>query len=330
MIFPLQHMQQTIEQISSESDLTLTLNIKGDNELGSIATSFNNMIEQMNHIIGQILVATNQLATAAGDMTEISVNANSSIDTQRDETEQVAAAMNEMMATAQEIAKNAEIADCDAKNTSDQAEQGSNIVNQAVIATNALISDVENVSMRIKTLEGDSESIGSIIDVIKSIAEKTNLLALNAAIEAARAGDQGRGFSVVADEVRTLAQRTQISTQEIQEGIERLQSGTSNAVHAMGDGQEKAENAGQKASQAGDTLAAISKAIKNITNMNALIASASSEQTSVSEEINKSLTNLHDASNQSSEGVQKISLSSKELYLLSDKLKEMVAKFRIA
>lgn len=330
MMTPLRSIQSTIETISASSDLTLKLDIESDNELGKIASSFNVMISQMQNIISQILDTTHRLSQSAENLTGISVNTNQSITTQKVEIEQVATAMNEMVSTAQEIANNAQQADIDARETSSQAIQGNKIVDEAVAATNALVSDVENVSGRIKTLENDSDDIGSVIDVIKGIAEQTNLLALNAAIEAARAGDQGRGFAVVADEVRTLAQRTQTSTQEIQDAIERLQSGTTNAVTAMGAGQTKAENAGKKATEAGSALQAISGAMKGITDMNALIASASNEQTSVSEEINRSLMNIHDASNASSDGAQELSSASTELLALSENLENMVRKFKVA
>lgn len=329
MMTPLSHMQETIERISESSDLTLTLHTEGKNELGTISRSFNTMIAQVREMVSQISSATNRLANAATDMTNVSVETKSSINTQRAEIEQVSAAMNEMAATSQEISRNAEQADTDARNTKDKAQLGSTIVNQAVIATNALVTDVQSVSGKIKTLESDSENIGSIIDVIKSVAEQTNLLALNAAIEAARAGDQGRGFAVVADEVRTLAQRTQVSTQEIQEAIERLQSGISDAVTAMDEGQEKAEITGAKATEAGRALEDISTAVLSITDMNALISSASNEQASVSEEINQSLINLHNASNTSSHSAEKISLSSAELNALSNELKAMITKFRV-
>lgn len=252
-----------------------------------------------------------------------------SINTQRVEIEQVVAAMNQMAATAQEISRNAETADQGAKDTSSQAKEGSSTVDEAVNATNLLVADVQSVSAKIEKLETDSESIGSIVDVIKGIAEQTNLLALNAAIEAARAGDQGRGFAVVADEVRSLAQRTQVSTSEIQDAIERLQGGTRSASKAMHVGQEKAEGAGTKALEAGKALAQISVAVEGITDMNALIASASQEQSNVSEEINRSLVTLHDTSNDSSAGAEQISRASEELFTLSAGLKEAISQYKL-
>ncbi len=329
VIVPLQKAQSTIESIAENSDLTLELKVENNDELGAMSTSFNKMLQQMRDIIIQISSAATQLSGSASGMTEVSSQANSSIDAQRLEIEQVATAMNEMVATAHEISQNAEMADKDAQDTSEQAVQGNAIVEEAILATNALVNDVVTVSEHIRTLETDSESIGSIVDVIKEIAEQTNLLALNAAIEAARAGDQGRGFAVVADEVRTLAQRTQLSTQEIQNAIERLQSGTMNAVNAMSEGQEKAKNAGDKAAEAGNALKAISVAVQNITNMNTQIASASSEQTSVSEEIDRSLVTIQDTSNASSEGALEIARSSEELSELASNLQNTVSRFRL-
>lgn len=329
IISALTRIRNSVERIVDESDLSIDIEVKRDNELSAIAISFNKMIGEMRGLVTHASQSSEKLTTAASEMTQVSAEAKKSINTQREEIEQVAAAMNEMVATAQEISRNAESADQGARTTSTQAIEGNEIVDQAVDATNLLVKDVENVSDRIKTLEADSDSIGSIVDVIKGIAEQTNLLALNAAIEAARAGDQGRGFAVVADEVRSLAQRTQVSTEEIQNAIERLQAGTNNASSAMLAGQEKAQSAGDKASQAGEALRSIASAVQEITDMNALIASASDEQTSVSEEINKSLVTLHDTSNNSSAGAEQISRASQELLELSDELKQTISQYKV-
>jgi len=327
LIVPLFNIRSTIDKISRESNLTYKLEIKGKNELVDIAVSFNKMVAQMANVIGEVDASAQQLSSSAQAMISISHSAHNGISQQRDEIQQVVTAMDQMVSTAQEISRNADTADVGAKQTSSQAQQGNVIVCQAVEATNALVIDVEKVSMQIKTLQSSSESIGSIVDVIKSIAEQTNLLALNAAIEAARAGDQGRGFAVVADEVRTLAQRTQTSTQEIQNAIEQLQEGTHEAVNSMEEGQKKAQGAGNKAEEAGKALEVISIAIKEITDMNALIATASDQQSSVSEEINQSLVKLHEASNGSSDDADEIAKASDQLFELSGQLQQVVAQY---
>jgi methyl-accepting chemotaxis protein len=327
LIIPLINIRNTIDKISRESNLTYKLEVKGKNELAEIAISFNNMVAQMARVISQVASSAKQLSSSAQVMTNVSHSAHAGISKQRDEIQQVVIAMNEMVSSAQEVSNNADSADLAAKQTSLQAQQGNLIVGQAVDATNALVIDVEKVSTQIKALESSNESIGSIVGVIKAIAEQTNLLALNAAIEAARAGDQGRGFAVVADEVRTLAQRTQVSTQEIQNAIEGLQQGTHKAVNLMNEGQKKAQGAGNKAEEAGIALGAISIAMKDITDMNALIATASDQQSSVSEEINKSLAKLHDASNSSSDDADEIAKSSEQLFELSGQLERIITQY---
>jgi len=327
---PISHMEETIKQIATKSDITLRIKDIGSNELGRIAASFNEMIEQMSGIISLIASTTEKLSDTSAQMTRISSHSNQNSNLQLQSVEQVSIAMNQMVEASQEIANNASRADKNAQQTSSFARDGNSIVSQAVSATNDLVTDVEQVSSKIKTLEQDSENIDSIIDVIKAIAEQTNLLALNAAIEAARAGEQGRGFAVVADEVRTLAQRTQISTQEIQEAINRLQQGTNNAVCAMANGQEKAIDAGKKALQASETLDTIERSIHVITDINSLIASAIYQQTAVSEDINKSLGDIQKLSGESNQDSHKISTFSAELFSLSQDLQESVKKFRVS
>lgn len=325
---PLEHLQDVMDNVATNSDLRLRAEIEGDNELSHIASSFNKMLAQMQSLVGHISGATTQLAAAAEEMSSISSHSSQTINSQRAEVEQVAAAMNEMVSTVQEVAGSAERADQEARATHDEADSGNRVVVDASRATSDLVDQVRKVAAQIAVVEQDSESIGSVVDVIRGIAEQTNLLALNAAIEAARAGDQGRGFAVVADEVRSLAQRTQESTEEIQQVIGRLQVGTRDAVTAMKVSQERAELTGEQAEKAGEALRRISEAVKRITDLNAQIASASEEQSSVAEEINRSLVTINDNAQESAAGATQTESASHELSRLAAELQSMTAKFR--
>ncbi len=222
LLSPLNQIRETIENIVTESNLTLKINVQGKSEFSEIADSFNTMMTQVSGLVEEVSNTANNLSTSAKGMADSSLNASTRIQNQKVEVEQIATAMNQMVSTAQEISNNAISADAGSKDTKDQANRGNLIVGEAVQATQSLVIDVKGITERINSLIVESDSIGSVVDVINGIAQQTNLLALNAAIEAARAGDQGRGFAVVADEVRTLAQRTSESTQEIQKAIERL------------------------------------------------------------------------------------------------------------
>ena len=312
-----------------EGDLTQRLEVHGNDELAALSVNFNKFVDRVHQLVSQVAGATAQLAAAAEELSATSDETNTNITRQQMETDQVATAMNEMTATAQEVARNAADAADAASSADDETRNGQRVVSQTINAIKTLVGEVEKATGVIHKLETDSEEIGKVLDVIRGIAEQTNLLALNAAIEAARAGEQGRGFAVVADEVRTLAQRTQQSTQEIQDMIERLQGGAQNAVSVMSESQKRAHGTAEQATQAGDSLQAITAAVGRINDMNAQIASAAEEQTAVAEEINRNIVNISQAVNDTSQGAHHTAQASDELARLAADLQTRVGQFRI-
>jgi methyl-accepting chemotaxis protein len=233
-----------------------------------------------------------------------------------------------MAATSQEVARNTAAAANAARQADSETQAGREVVNQAIDAIDHLAQEVVSAADVIHRLEAESGKIGTVLDVIRGIAEQTNLLALNAAIEAARAGEQGRGFAVVADEVRTLATRTQESTQEIQKMIERLQTGAKSAVQVMEQGRSKAQVSVQQAARAGTSLDTIATAVSAISDMNAQIASAAEEQGAVAEEINRNITNISQIANQTASGAEQTATASAELAKLAARLQTHVGRFK--
>ncbi len=312
-----------------EGDLTQRLEVKGNDELTKLTRAFNKFVDKVHGVISQVAGATSQVAAASEELSATSEDTNRYIVNSQSETDQVATAMNEMTATAQEVARNASAAADSASLADEETNKGRQVVEQTISAIKSLAGEVENATEVIHRLESDSEEIGKVLDVIRGIAEQTNLLALNAAIEAARAGEQGRGFAVVADEVRTLAQRTQESTQEIQEMIERLQAGASQAVGVMDQGRSQAQASVEQAAVAGESLQAITSAVAKINEMNAQIASAADEQTSVAEEINRNIVNISDGVNQTTQGTQQTAQASEELARLAADLEARIGQFKV-
>ncbi|VAX01506.1 Methyl-accepting chemotaxis protein I (serine chemoreceptor protein) [hydrothermal vent metagenome] len=312
-----------------EGDLTQRLEVTGRDEIAQLSTSFNKFIEKVQTIISQVAGSTSQLAAAAEEMSAVVMTTKDGIQTQRSETDLVATAMNEMVATVQEVASNANNAAGQAENANTEAMNGKQTISKTISSIEALASEVNKASGVIDGLEKDSDDIGTVLDVIQGIAEQTNLLALNAAIEAARAGEQGRGFAVVADEVRNLASRTAHSTQEIQGMIERLQKGASDAVAVMQSGTSQAEASVAQAADADKALAAITTAVADISSMNSQIAHAASQQGTAAEEINVNVNNISQVAEHSAQATEDLANASDELAKLAVDLQSIVAQFKI-
>ncbi len=313
----------------AKGDLTKKINISGKDEFAWMCWEYTQARKGFTEVVQSIKANSTQLAAAAEELSTITEQSSLGVAKQQSETQQVATAMNEMSVTVQEVAKNAASAATAAQEADEQAKNGHQVVSDTVATINSLANEVANTSEVIEKLKGDSLSIGSVLDVIRDIAEQTNLLALNAAIEAARAGEQGRGFAVVADEVRTLASRTQQSTQEINEMIERLQSGANEAVTVMEQGREKAEASVEQAAKAGCALEAITQVVDNITAMNMQIASAADQQSATAEEINRNIVNISEVADETSSGAQQTANASDELARLAVDLQEKVDSFQV-
>lgn len=331
--FAVGRLNALLERLKSiaegDGDLTQRLEISGKDEFGQIAHEFNVFVANLQESIAQVVLVSTELAEKSNYIDQESNSTSQTADRQRQETTMAATAINEMSATVMEVARNTASAADSAKNADQCAVDGQKIVSTMAQGVEALAQEIETSSNAINLLKEDSLSVGTVLDVIRGIAEQTNLLALNAAIEAARAGEQGRGFAVVADEVRTLAQRTQESTQEIREVIERLQNGAETAVERMtGSSQKVGENV-NAANTAGAALTNITEAVKQIVDLNVQIASAAEEQTSVTEEINRNMVNISEQTDITAESAQSLASAAQELRNLSSNLHQTVGRFRV-
>ncbi len=315
--------------LMAEGDFSHEIIPASSDELGQLAASAAKLRDDIGGIVERINQSVFKLSTSAEEMAHITDQSNQSMTRQRIETDQVATAMNEMTATVHEVAQHAQLAADSASQANSEVQTGQSVVNEAINAISKLVQQVEKAADVIHELENDSVEIGSVLDVIRSIAEQTNLLALNAAIEAARAGEQGRGFAVVADEVRVLAQRTQTSTEEIQKMIEKVQQGAQHAVEAMRQSRSQADVTRDTAARAGEVLNSITASVTNINDMNTMIASSSVEQNSVAEEINRSVVNISQVAEVASQGAAHTAETSEDLRNVAEELKHVISRLKV-
>ncbi|MEX6502200.1 methyl-accepting chemotaxis protein [Pseudomonas sp. 25A3E] len=318
----------TFAQRIAAGDLSQDLPLQRKDELGQLMAALQGMTGSLRDLVGRIGGGVGQIATAAEQLSAITAQTSAGVQSQKMETEQTATAMHQMAATVQEVAQNAEQASVAAREADREAQQGNQVVQQAVEQIDRLAIGVDQSAEAIQALNQESERIGGVLEVIRSVAEQTNLLALNAAIEAARAGDQGRGFAVVADEVRALARRTHDSTEEIEGLIASLQRMARGAVEQMDSSRSLTQRTVDLAGQAGDALRRITQAVSTIEQMNQQIAAAAEEQSAVAETISESVTRVRDIGEQSAASSQQTATSSAELARLGSELQGLVAQFR--
>ncbi|MDD2132934.1 methyl-accepting chemotaxis protein [Pseudomonas kurunegalensis] len=326
-----QPLRQTLAVAAriAKGDLSQVDTVQRRDEMGQLQTSMREMTLSLRELIGGIDQGVGQLSQAATQLATSSEDTKLRINQQREETDQVATAMNQMSATVQEVAQNAEQASLAATNADQQAQLGDQVVAEAIGRIEQLAGQMDHCLTAMQHLAGESQRIGSILDVIKSVSEQTNLLALNAAIEAARAGEAGRGFAVVADEVRGLAQRTSTATEEIGQLIDSLHNGTDEVTRLLDNSKHLTEQSVELSRRVGDALSQITDTVSSIQGMNQQIATASEEQSVVAEQINRSVISVRDASDQTSAASEQTAASSGELEQLGQQLRGMVGRFNI-
>ncbi|WP_217475843.1 methyl-accepting chemotaxis protein [Stutzerimonas stutzeri] len=327
---PLRRLLQRVQEIAEgDGDLRTRLEVRSADELGQLGNAFNRFLDKLQPLIAEVGQVTGKVDVAAQGMAGMAATNDRLISSEHAAVDQVSTAATEMSAAVHEVAQNAQSASDAARDAESQSRKGAAVVGSTIESIRQLAVEVEATSETIEALAEETASIGAVLEVIRGIAEQTNLLALNAAIEAARAGEQGRGFAVVADEVRALAARTQDSTRDIQLRIERLQSGVAKAVQAMHAGSSKARDSVERAAGVDQVLADTTASVQRISDMAAQIAAACEEQSSVTEEIARNITDIRELSNEaasnSAEGMQ----ASQQLSALSQRLAGLVGRFRV-
>ncbi|MBK3882476.1 HAMP domain-containing protein [Pseudomonas stutzeri] len=326
---PMRRLLDRLKQIADgDGDLRARLEVHSADELGQLGNAFNRFLDKLQPLIAEVGRVTAEVETAARGMAAMAETNDQLISSEHAAVDQVTTAATEMSAAVHEVALNAQNASDAARAAETQSRQGASVVSSTIQSIRQLAGEVEGASQTIGALAEETASIGAVLEVIRGIAEQTNLLALNAAIEAARAGEQGRGFAVVADEVRALAARTQDSTKDIQARIERLQSGVGKAVQAMQTGSDEARDSVERASGVDQVLAETSVSVQRINDMAAQIATACEEQSCVTEEIARNITDIRDLSNEAATYSSQSMLASQKLSGLSKTLAELVGRFR--
>ncbi|WP_417357275.1 methyl-accepting chemotaxis protein [Gallaecimonas pentaromativorans] len=313
----------------ADGDLSTTIRVERKDELGELMQAMAHMNQNLRDVMSQISGSVEQLASSAEQLSAVTEQNSAGMQRQRAETDQVATAINEMTATVQEVARNAELAAVAASEADHTTAEGNKVIARAVQQIEGLSQEIGHTAMAMEKLKADSDSIGTVLDVIKAVAEQTNLLALNAAIEAARAGEAGRGFAVVADEVRGLARRTQESTAEIENLIANLQHGTQESVLMMERSRQLTDETVTLAQQSGASLTDIANAVSRIQDMNHQIATAAEEQSTVAEEINRSVVRVREIAEQTAQASEETANSTETLAGLGTELHGLVGKFKI-
>ncbi|MDG1580155.1 methyl-accepting chemotaxis protein [Pseudomonas sp. GOM6] len=327
---PLRQMVGMLDDIAKgDGDLTVRLQVDRADELGQIAGGFNTFLNKLQGMIRDVVTSVQKVSDSSEYTADIAIRTNQGVQRQMAEIDQVATAVQEMSATAQDVARNATQAAEAASHADRSANDGKRIVENTAKAISGLAGEIGRAVGVVQTLAKDSENINAILVAIRGIAEQTNLLALNAAIEAARAGEQGRGFAVVADEVRNLAQKTQQATEEIQSMIQQLQNGTREVVSVMEQSQTRTDDSVQQAQIAAEALENITQAVSVINDMNTQIASAAEEQSAVAEDINRNVTNIGQVAAEVAGGADEASQASAELTKLAEQQRRLINQFRV-
>ncbi|TMO43224.1 methyl-accepting chemotaxis protein [Pseudoalteromonas sp. S4389] len=329
IIIPIERVYHTINEIRRNNDLSMSISQSGKDEITTMTIDFNSLISDFKKLIYEVNTALSTLNVATEHLSETTAATSSGMQEQLHEADMVATAATEMQATIQDISHNTEAAAKKAESTNLSAQQGRSEVESTVVQINHLSDSLGNASSVVSQLEKDAETIGSVLDVIRGIAEQTNLLALNAAIEAARAGEQGRGFAVVADEVRSLAQRTQDSTQEIESIISTLQGRTREVVSIMQQCRTQGGESAAQASKAGELLRSITEDVQTIMDMSTHIATAIDEQSQVASEVNKNVVRIRDIAQEASGHAATNAQTSEEVSEQARVLYQAIDKFKV-